>query len=167
MHYFINTQLLWIVNMQDSSEGYIAFMVSELLPHYSQISNRDRDTIAIAQTAVLHHSSSEAASGLWPVNRAWRECCWGSPVLRKGWSRLDPVRAPDQTGARLWHTDSRGGAEQVALSLLHKLLTEPDAGASMMSGPVGHTVRSTLAGAKSHFLLTLAHYTYFHHRPEL
>ena len=78
-----------------------------------------------------------------------------------------PVRAPDQTGARLWHTDSRGGAEQVALSLLHKLLTEPDAGASMMSGPVGHTVRSTLAGAKSHFLLTLAHYTYFHHRPEL
>ena len=88
---------------------------------------------------------------------------------RQYWGQgdLDPVRAPDQTGARLWHTDSRGGAEQVALSLLHKLLTEPDAGASMMSGPVGHTVRSTLAGAKSHFLLTLAHYTYFQHRPRL
>ena len=36
MHYFINTQLLGIVNMQDSSEGYIVFVVSELLPYYSQ-----------------------------------------------------------------------------------------------------------------------------------
>ena len=30
--------------------------------------------------------------------------------------------------------------EQVTLSLLHKLLTEPEAGASMMSGPMGNAV---------------------------
>ena len=57
--------------------------------------------------------------------------------------------------------------EQVTLSRLHKLLTEPEAGASMMSGPMGNAVRSSSAEARSHFLLTLAHYTYFHHRPEL
>ena len=40
--------------------------------------------------------------------------------------------------------------EQVTLSLLHKLLTEPEAGASMMSGPVGHAVRSPPARDRNH-----------------
>ena len=56
---------------------------------------------------------------------------------------------------------------QLALQLLHNLVTDPAAGQAVMRGPVGQAIRSPPAGARSHFLLTLAHYTYFHHRPEL
>ena len=51
---------------------------------------------------------------------------------------------------------------QLSLQLLYKLLT--GAAAAVMAGPVGVAVRSPPAGAMSHYLLTLAHYTYFQHR---
>ena len=57
---------------------------------------------------------------------------------------------------------------QLSLQLLHSLITADHVSAAqLMSGPVGQAVRSPPAGARSHYLLTLAHYTYFHHRPEL
>ena len=81
--------------------------------------------------------------------------------------RVIPTLLEHQTSWELGRVTQLVEVVQLALSLLHKLLTEPEAGASVMSGPVGHAVRSPPAGARSHFLLTLAHYTYFHHRPEL
>ena len=56
---------------------------------------------------------------------------------------------------------------QLALQLLHQLVTDPGSGPAVMSGPVGQAIRSPPAGVRSHYLLTLSHYTYFHHSPQL
>ena len=55
---------------------------------------------------------------------------------------------------------------QRALDLLHKLLTSP-ASATILAGPVGRAIRAPPAGTAPHFLLTLAHYVYFFHNPDL
>ena len=143
-------------------------MLSEVLPHYSQwryTSPRDRDTIAsLALTAVLHHSSSEAGLRTMASDPGLARALLG--IASTG-DRVIQTLLEHQTSWELGRGTQLVEVVQLALSLLHKLLTEPEAGASVMSGPVGHAVRSPPAGARSHFLLTLAHYTYFHHRPEL
>ena len=98
MHYFINTQLLGIVNMQDSSEGYIAFVVSEL------------SAKSPTGTGTLSPASPWLPSSIIQAQR--RPPDYGAAGHRQycGQGDLDPVRSPDQTGAQLWHTDSRGGA---------------------------------------------------------
>ena len=143
-------------------------MLSEVLPHYSQwryTSPRDRDTIAsLALTAVLHHSSSEAGLRTMASDPGLARALLG--IASTG-DRVIQTLLEHQTSWELGRGTQLVEVVQLALSLLHKLLTDPEAGASVMSGPVGHAVRSPPAGARSHFLLTLAHYTYFHHRPEL
>ena len=66
--------------------------------------------------------------------------------------RVIPTLLEHQTSWELGRVTQLVEVVQLALSLLHKLLTEPEAGASVMSGPVGHAVRSP--PARSHFLLT-------------
>ena len=53
-----------------------------------------------------------------------------------------------QTSRELGRVTQLVEVVQLALSLLHKLLTVPEAGASVMLVPVGHAVRSTPAGAR-------------------
>ena len=160
--------LVTVMAGSESSSSCVAFILSEVVPHYSQWryeSPGERDEIArLALTSVLQHSS--LASGL--------EMMAGDTGLARA------LLSISSTGDRViqtllehqtsWEAGPGSGLVSLvhlSLTILHTLVRSPVSGPRMMAGPVGFAIRSPPAGESSHYLLTLAHYTYFHHRADL
>lgn len=139
-----------------------------MLPHYGQWryeAAADRDTIAqLALTAALHHADTEAGLRVMAGDGGLARALLG---ISSTGDRVIQTLLETQTSWELGRGTQLVAVVQLALQLLHQLVTEPGSGPAVMRGPLGQAVRSPPAGSRPHYLLTLAHYTYFHHRPEL
>eukprot|EP00092_Neocalanus_flemingeri_P011668 GFUD01012572.1.p1 GENE.GFUD01012572.1~~GFUD01012572.1.p1 ORF type:complete len:1697 (+),score=556.35 GFUD01012572.1:89-5179(+) len=160
-------KLLTVTAKEDCSQACIAFVLSEVLPHFNRWRYdlaSDREKIAkLALTAVLHHSHHPAGLQLMASDRGLARSLL---VLSSTGDRAVQTLLENQTNWEVGRGADLVDIVQLSLTILHQLVTSPSPHL-VMTGPVGQAIRSPPAGAAPHYLLTLAHYTYFHHKPEL
>jgi len=160
-------KLLTVTAKDKCSHAYIVFVLSEVLPHFSQWRyerSSDRELIAkLALTAVYEHGHRHEGLQLMAGDNGLARCLL---VLSSTGDRAIQTLLENQTNWEVGRGADLATIVQLSLSILHMLITSPY-GHLVMTGPVGYAIRSPPAGTAPHILLTLAHYTYFHHKPEL
>jgi len=160
-------KLLTVTAKEECSQACIAFVLTEVLPHFTRWRyelGSDREKIArLSLTAVLHHSQHQAGLQLMSSDRGLARSLL---VMSSTGDRAVQTMLENQTNWEVGRGADLVDIVQLSLTILNQLVTSPS-GHLVMMGPVGQAIRSPPAGAAPHYLLTLAHYTYFHHKPEL
>ena len=160
--------LVTVMADQESSRPCVSFILTEVVPHYSQWryeSAGERDKIArLALTSVLHHSSLPSGLELMAADTGLARALLS--ISATG-DRAIQTLLEHQTSWEVGRGSDLVTLVQLSLTILDRLVRSEVSGPRIMAGPVGTAIRSPPAGASCHYLLTLAHYTYFHHRPEL
>eukprot|EP00090_Calanus_glacialis_P005097 TRINITY_DN13917_c0_g1_i1.p1 TRINITY_DN13917_c0_g1~~TRINITY_DN13917_c0_g1_i1.p1 ORF type:complete len:1697 (-),score=641.63 TRINITY_DN13917_c0_g1_i1:67-5157(-) len=160
-------KLLTVTAKENCSQACIAFVLGEVLPHFSRWRYdlaSDREKVAkLALTAVMQHGQHSEGLHMMASDRGLARSLL---VLSSTGDRAVQTLLENQTNWEVGRGADLVDIVQLSLTILNMLVTSPS-GHLVMTGPVGHAIRSPPAGAAPHYLLTLAHYTYFHHKPEL
>lgn len=153
---------------ETSSSSCISFILSEVLPQFSRWRYEvagDREKVAmLSLTAVLRHGEEPEGLQLMSGDTALASCLLS---LSSTGDRAVQTLLEAQTNWETGRGADLASVVHLCLTILHKLITSEEAGPAVMSGPVGMAIRAPPQGSAPHYLLTLAHYTYFFHRPEL
>ena len=151
---------------QEAATPLLVFVLQEVVPHFSKWRYEvasDRERVArLALTAVLRRAELEE----------------GVEVLARDQGLARALLQISSTGDRAIQSLLEGQASwevgrgadlasvvHLALQVLHRLATTSDH--FLMAGPVGAAIRAPPHPSAPHYLLTLAHYTYSFHKPEL
>merc|ERR1719228_468128 len=160
-------KLLTVTAKEHCSHACIAFVLAEVLPHFNRWRYdlpRDREKVAkLSLVAVLHHGRHSEGLQMMAGDRGLARCLL---ILSSTGDRAIQTLLENQTNWEVGRGTDLVDIVQLSLTILNRLVTSPS-GHLIMTGPVGQAIRSPPAGAAPHYLLTLAHYTYFHHKPEL
>jgi len=160
-------KLLTVTAKENCSQACIAFVLAEVLPHFSRWRYdlaSDREKVAkLSLTAVMQHGQHAEGLQLMASDRGLARCLL---VLSSTGDRAVQTLLENQTNWEVGRGADLVEIVQLSLTILNMLVTS-ESGHLVMTGPVGQAIRSPPAGAAPHYLLTLAHYTYFHHKPQL
>ena len=150
---------------QDSAGPCIAFLLQEVVPHFSKWRYEvasDKERIAkLALTAVLKHTDTEEGLRLVAGDQGLARALL---QLASTGDRVIQNLLENQTNWEVGRGADLAVIVHLALNILHRLATSSPL---LMAGPVGAAIRAPPQGGSPHLLLTLAHYTYFFHLPEL
>ena len=150
---------------QDSAGPCIAFLLQEVVPHFSKWRYEvasDKERIAkLALTAVLKHTDTEEGLKLVAGDQGLARALL---QLASTGDRVIQNLLENQTNWEVGRGADLAVIVHLALNILHRLASSSPL---LMAGPVGAAIRAPPQGGSPHLLLTLAHYTYFFHLPEL
>ena len=150
---------------QDAAAAAIVFVLQEVVPHFSKWRYEaagDRERVALlALTAVLRHTDTEEGLHLVAGDQGLARALL---QLAATGDRTIQTLLESQTNWEVGRGADLAAVVHLALTVLHRLAT---ASPLLMAGPVGAAIRAPPHGSAPHLLLTLAHYTYFFHLPEL
>ena len=160
-------KLLTVTAKENCSQACIAFVLAEVLPHFTRWRYdlaSDKEKVAkLSLTSVLQHGRHLEGLQLMAGDRGLARCLL---ILSSTGDRAIQTLLENQTNWEVGRGTDLVDIVQLSLTILNMLVTSPS-GHLIMIGPVGQAIRSPPAGTAPHYLLTLAHYTYFHHKPEL
>ena len=150
---------------QDSAGPCIAFLLQEVMPHFSkwryEVASDNERIAKLALTAVLKHTDTEEGLQLVAGDQGLARALL---QLATTGDRVIQNLLENQTNWEVGRGADLAAIVHLALTVLHRLATSSPL---LMAGPVGAAIRAPPQGGAPHLLLILAHYTYFFHLPEL